>query len=1088
VIDCLIEAVMQHDIWTDTGEPVDIPEDRWMRIPLVADWQSKIKAQAKVYPLGDDDKEVVDETFGKMHPQGRLVWTHNHVPFSFPVFVVWRILNGVRKGRVIVDIRPLNRIVEKDAYPLPLQEDLLALLAKKPFISVMDATSFFYQWRVWPPDCRYLTVASHRGQETLTVAPMGYCNSVAYVQRQMDIELEPHKAYARIYVDDLFIFSDSLSDHVDHLNAVMSRLAKLRITLNPLKSYIGFPTVKLLGQKVNALGLAAAQDKLDAIASLEFPRTLKDLEIYLGLTGWLRRYVPNYSEVIKPLQERIASTGISRGGSATIQQGLASRTDLENPTQAELDAFEKLQAVFRKPSFLSHFDKSRQLYVDLDGSKRRGIGAMVYHSKVEPGNAAQPPPRNLIEPIMFLSRHLNKAEQNYWPTELELAGLVWVLRKISHVVQSAEKPPIFFTDHSATVSIAKQTSLSTSSTEKLNLRLVRASEYIQRFNIQVYHKPGKQHVVPDALSRLPSSAKSTELSETNILDALHASVNTSVTQADEVVYNYAASLVEMSPEFRERPLQGYSADTRWSKIIETLKSNDESPVPAHLPYMLDDDLLYLVDNDTTRRLCIPRALEREILKLAHDDNAHPGLQRTMEHLHGFALYQTRRRVKKYIDHCQSCLENNTRRHKTYGSMQPILTSPIPFHTITIDFILGLPTSFDGYDCVMSVTEKFTKRVTFIPGKTTWKAKDWARALLAHLAIGDWGIPRIILSDRDPKFLSELWTELFLLMHTKLLYSTAYHPQTDGQSERTNQTAEIAFRHMMACLDRVELWPLLLPRLQAALNNAVNSTGSSAVKLMYGITIGTAISIPNSLETQDFSVRTDAQEAIAYAAASSKRIYDRHHLPKFFEPGDKVLIRLHRGYEIPLRVAPKFGQQFVGPRIVIERVGRLAYRLDIPDHWRVHPVFSIAHLEKYPGESDPFDRPLPAEPGPLRVQGEEEWEIERILHKRILKRRRKEIIQYLVRWKGWPPEYDQWYDIAKLENAMDLVHEYEQTHGNSTTSSLSEQAGQIEQPEQIQQPRQTRQQLQTEQREGHGVAHVALTKLKDSLGTFKKHPS
>jgi hypothetical protein len=369
----------------------------------------------------------------------------------------------------------LNKIVERDAYPLPLQKDLLALLAKKPFISVMDATSFFYQWRVWPPDCRYLTVASHRGQETLTVAPMGYCNSVAYVQRQMDIELESHKAYARIYVDDLFIFSDSLDDHIVHINAVLDRLAKLRITLNPNKSYIGFPTVKLLGQKVNALGLAAAQDKLDAIASLDFPRTLKDLEIYLGLTGWLRRYVPNYSEVIKPLQER--KTLLNGRGPATgnARRRYASKTDLENPTQAELDAFERLQSVFRKPSFLSHYDKSRQLYVDLDGSKRRGIGAMVYHSKVEPGNPAQPPPRNSIEPIMFLSRQLNKAEQNYWPTELEVAGLVWVLRKISHTVQSSKKPPIFFTDHSATVSIAKQTSLSTSSTEKLNLRLVRAS-------------------------------------------------------------------------------------------------------------------------------------------------------------------------------------------------------------------------------------------------------------------------------------------------------------------------------------------------------------------------------------------------------------------------------------------------------------------------------------------------------------------------------------------------------------------------------------------------------------------------------------
>ena len=93
-------------------------------------------------------------------------------------------------------------------------------------------------------------------------------------------------------------------------------------------------------------------------------------------------------------------------------------------------------------------------------------------------------------------------------------------------------------------------------------------------------------------------------------------------------------------------------------------------------------------------------------------------------------------------------------------MQPIYTLPIPFHTLTIDFILAMPVTPEGFDCAMSITCKFSKRNTFIPGKTTWTAAEWATALLDRLEIGDWGIPKVILSDRDPKFLSELWTSLF----------------------------------------------------------------------------------------------------------------------------------------------------------------------------------------------------------------------------------------------------------------------------------------------------------------------------------------
>ena len=104
---------------------------------------------------------------------------------------------------------------------------------------------------------------------------------------------------------------------------------------------------------------------------------------------------------------------------------------------------------------------------------------------------------------------------------------------------------------------------------------------------------------------------------------------------------------------------------------------------------------------------------------------------------------------------------------------------MPFYTITIDFILGLPKSKEGYNSIILVTYKFSKKVTLILGKKTWIAKQWAEALLNCLWLVDWGLPKVILFDQDRKFLSEFWSTLFNRLGVQLLYSTAYHLQTDG---------------------------------------------------------------------------------------------------------------------------------------------------------------------------------------------------------------------------------------------------------------------------------------------------------------------
>lgn len=167
----------------------------------------------------------------------------------------------------------------------------------------------------------------------------------------------------------------------------------------------------LLGQKVDSLGLATAKEKLQAIYKLKFPRTLRQLEHYLGLTGWLREYLKGYTKITEPLQLRKTLLLKDAPLAGNARCSYSSCTTFQDPTPQELAAYEKLQAALSKKQYLVHFDPGRQLYVDIDASKERGMGAMISHLKAPP--TSDFPSRNNIEPIMFLSRLLTPAETRY---------------------------------------------------------------------------------------------------------------------------------------------------------------------------------------------------------------------------------------------------------------------------------------------------------------------------------------------------------------------------------------------------------------------------------------------------------------------------------------------------------------------------------------------------------------------------------------------------------------------------------------------------------------------------------------------------
>ncbi|CAI7823748.1 unnamed protein product, partial [Closterium sp. NIES-54] len=188
-------------------------------------------------------------------------------------------------------------------------------------------------------------------------------------------------------------------------------------------------------------------------------------------------------------------------------------------------------------------------------------------------------------------------------------------------------------------------------------------------------------------------------------------------------------------------------------------------------------------------------------------------------------------VQKFVTSCDTCQRMKSSKQKKAGLLQPLLVPEQPWQVVSLDFITGLPPTNVGHDAILVVIDKFSKMGHFIPTHTTARTEETAKLFIKHI-ISQHGIPTTLISDRDPKFTSKFWKELMSLMGTRLAMSSAYHPQTNGQTERLNQIVEQLLR--AACKDDINKWDLHLPVLEFAYNNAKHAaTGETPFFLCYG---------------------------------------------------------------------------------------------------------------------------------------------------------------------------------------------------------------------------------------------------------------
>jgi hypothetical protein len=374
-------------------------------------------------------------------------------------------------------------------------------------------------------------------------------------------------------------------------------------------------------------------------------------------------------------------------------------------------------------------------------------------------------------------------------------------------------------------------------------------------------------------------------------------------------------------------------------------------------------------------------------------------------------------VQEFVSKCLICQQTKHATTLPAGLLQPL---PIPaqiWEDIAMDFITGLPPS-QGFTVTFVVVDRLSKYAHFFPLKADFSSLKVAEVFF-HNVVKLHGFPSSIVSDRDKVFTSKFWQHLFKMSGTTLAMSSAYHPQTDGQTEVLNKCVEQYLRCFT--VDQPRTWSKMLTWAEFWYNSAFHSSiGMTPFKVVYGREAPTLIkytpSIHDPITVQELLTARDEVLAqlkvnLAKAQTAMKKYADQKRRFMEFKMGDMVLVKLqpYRQHSVALHRNQKLSFRYFGPFPVIERIGSMAYKLLLPPSAKIHPVFHISVLKPCTGDHDRPYCPLPlmtTEEGPQVLP-------KAILKTRTLIRNNAHVPQVLVQWDLESPEDATWMDWAPL---------------------------------------------------------------------------
>jgi hypothetical protein len=391
-------------------------------------------------------------------------------PWASPVVLVKK-KNG--KTRFCVDYRKLNSITKEDKYPLPLIDEIIDYLGGSQWFSTMDLASGYWQVEIDEPDKEKTAFITKYGLYEYNVMPFGLYNALATFQRLMNTVLEGTIwKYTMDYIDDINVYSKTWEDHLKHLRDVLERLRKAKLKINAEKCHFCTQEAHFLGHVVGTHGVAPDPEKIEKVDKYPAPKCLREVRSFLGLAGYYRKFIKDYSKKAKPL---------------------TNLTQKERPfewTNDQQEAFEELKKSLTSQPVLKYPDFEKEFTLMTDASNI-AIGAVL----------TQRDDQGKEHPIAYHSKGLSGCEKNWDTTNLEAFAVVNAVGKFRHYLHGRKFKII--TDHSALLWILN-------TDKSANPKHIRWRLKLQDYNFEIIHRQGKYNSVPDALSRIDYNGISEE--------------------------------------------------------------------------------------------------------------------------------------------------------------------------------------------------------------------------------------------------------------------------------------------------------------------------------------------------------------------------------------------------------------------------------------------------------------------------------------------------------------------------------------------------------------------------------------------------
>lgn len=895
-------------------------------------------------------KEYVDEHLAKGFIR------HSQSPAGAPILFVKKKDGSLR---MCVDYRGLNKITVKNRYPLPLISNLLDQLASARIYSKIDLRGAYNLVRIKPGDEWKTAFRTRYGHFEYTVMPFGLTNAPAIFQHLMnDVFREYLDVFVVIYLDDILVFSGTQEDHDRHVKLVLEKLRSSGLYAKLEKCEFDRKQVEFLGYIVSTDGLKMDPRKVSTVLTWARPTSPKDIQCFLGFANFYRHFIKDFSRLAAPLQK------------------LTHKNNRFEWSESTEKAFTSLKQAFTSAPILTYADPARPYIMETDASDY-ALGAVL----------SQTADDGLLHPVAFYSRKFTPSEINYDVHDKELLAIVTAFKEWRRYLEGARHKVTVLCDH-------KNLQYFTTS-RTLNRRQARWSLLLADFDFEITFRPGRLQGKPDALSRRPEyQPKRGDGTEDQRKIPL---LKTTQLRLQALI---ATPKTTLSDQIR----QHLKNDPTAEEIRQQLRDND-SPFEEKEGLILRKQKIYLPSTP----------LRLKVLTERHDSPAagHFGIHKTLELVsRDFWWPGWRKFVKDYVKSCDACARAKTSRHQPHGLLQPLPVPEGPWNSISMDFISDLPVS-KGHDTILVVVDRFTKMAHFIACNKNISAEETAELVLRHV-VRLHGLPNDIVTDRGTQFTSKFWSRLFELFGTQIKLSTAFHPQSDGQTERVNQILEQYLRCYINY--QQDNWTSCLPMAEFAYNNAEHtSTKQTPFHANYGYHPRLSVNSPrkpvnpaaeNYIETLQQNRRT-LKEELKRAQDSYKKFADnKRQKPPTIRPGDLVWL-LRRNIRTQ-RPSDKLDYKRIGPFKVIRQVSPVAYQLQLPHTFRIHDVFHVSLLE--PRTHDTIANRIVSPAPPVVVQGTTEYEVARVLDSRLIRRK----VHYLIEWKNYSKSEATWepYSLCK----------------------------------------------------------------------------